>query len=69
MLPGRTDRSGGAILERVSPYATYVFNHALVQDAAYGTLLREPRRSLHARIAEMLESQFADIATSRAEGN
>jgi class 3 adenylate cyclase len=28
----------------VPPYATYLFKHALVQDAAYGTLLREPRR-------------------------
>jgi predicted ATPase len=34
------------------PHATYVFKHALVQDAAYGTLLREPRRALHAHIAE-----------------
>ena len=40
------------------PHATYLFKHALVQDAAYGTLLREPRRALHARIAETLESQF-----------
>ena len=32
------------------PHATYLFKHALVQDAAYGTLLREPRRALHARI-------------------
>ena len=36
----------------VPPHATYLFKHALVQDAAYGTLLREPRRALHARIAE-----------------
>ena len=43
----------------VPPQATYLFKHALVQDAAYGTLLREPRRTLHARIAETLESQFA----------
>ena len=39
----------------------------LVQDAAYGTLLREPRRALHARIAETLEVQFADIAESQPE--
>ena len=38
----------------VPPHATYLFKHALVQDAAYGTLLREPRRALHARIAETL---------------
>ena len=51
----------------VPPHATYLFKHALVQDAAYGTLLREPRRALHARIAEALESQFADIAESQPE--
>ena len=49
------------------PHATYLFKHALVQDAAYGTLLREPRRALHARIAEALESQFAEIAESQPE--
>jgi predicted ATPase len=32
------------------PHATYLFKHALVRDAAYGTLLREPRRALHASI-------------------
>jgi predicted ATPase len=51
----------------VPPYATYLFKHALVQDVAYGTLLREPRRTLHARIAEILESGFADIAEGQPE--
>jgi len=51
----------------VAPHATYLFKHALVQDAAYGTLLREPRRALHARIAETLESQFAEIAERQPE--
>jgi predicted ATPase len=36
-------------------------------DAAYGTLLRERRRALHARIAETLEGQFAEIAESQPE--
>jgi predicted ATPase len=49
------------------PHATYLFKHALVRDAAYGTLLREQRRVLHARIADTLEVQFADIAESRPE--
>jgi class 3 adenylate cyclase/predicted ATPase len=49
------------------PNSTYIFKHALVQDAAYGTLLREPRRALHARIAEVLEDQFPDIAKSQPE--
>ena len=51
----------------VPPHATYLFKHALVQDAAYSTLLREPRRALHARIAETLESQFAEITESQPE--
>jgi class 3 adenylate cyclase/predicted ATPase len=51
----------------VPPHATYLFKHALVQDAAYGTLLREPRRALHTRIAETLEGQFAEIAESQPE--
>ena len=51
----------------VPPHATYFFKHALVQDAAYGTLLREPRRALHARIAETLETQFVGIAESQPE--
>jgi predicted ATPase len=51
----------------VPPHVTYLFKHALVQDAAYGTLLREPRRALHARIAESLESQFAEVTESRPE--
>jgi class 3 adenylate cyclase/predicted ATPase len=50
-----------------APHATYLFKHALVQDAAYGTLLRGPRRALHTRIAEAFESQFADIAESQPE--
>ena len=49
------------------PHATYLFKHALVQDAAYGTLLREPRRALHARIAEALESQFPEITENQPE--
>ena len=51
----------------VPPHATYLFKHALVQDAAYGTLLREPRRALHALIAEILETQFAEIAENQPE--
>src|SRR5262249_12549223 len=49
------------------PHVTYLFKHALVQDAAYGTLLRDPRRALHARIAEILETRFADGAANQPE--
>jgi class 3 adenylate cyclase/tetratricopeptide (TPR) repeat protein len=69
-LASALDRLIGAGLifrQGVPPHATYLFKHALVQDAAYGTLLREPRRALHARIAETLESQFAEIAENQPE--
>jgi class 3 adenylate cyclase/predicted ATPase len=59
--------SGLLFRQGVPPHATYLFKHALVQDAAYGTLLREPRRALHTRIAETLEGQFAEIAESQPE--
>ena len=49
------------------PHAIYLFKHALVQEAAYGTLLREPRRALHARIVETLETQFAESADNQPE--
>ena len=55
------------LLQGVPPHANYLFKHSLVQEAAYGMLLREPRRALHARIAETLESQFAEIAESQPE--
>jgi len=51
----------------VPPHATYLFKHALVQDAAYGTLLREPRRALHARVAAALEREFADVSEVQPE--
>ena len=63
----RLVEAGLLFRQGVPPQATYLFKHALVQDAAYGTLLREPRRALHARIAESLESQFAEIAESQPE--
>jgi len=64
---GRLIQAGLLFRQGAPPQATYLFKHALVQDAAYGTLLREPRRALHARIAEALESQFADIVESQPE--
>ena len=47
------------------PDAEYTFKHALVQDAAYSTLLRSRRQQIHARIATTLESQFPEIVTAQ----
>jgi class 3 adenylate cyclase/predicted ATPase len=63
----RLFQSGLLFRQGVPPHARYLFKHALVQDTAYGTLLRDPRRALHARIADVLESQFAEIAESQPE--
>jgi predicted ATPase len=51
----------------VPPQATYLFKHALVQDAAYGTLLRSRRQQIHARIATTLETQFPDLAAAQPQ--
>ena len=63
----RVIEAGLLFRQGVAPHATYLFKHALVQDAACGTLLREPRRKLHLRIVETLESQFAEISKNRPE--
>jgi class 3 adenylate cyclase/tetratricopeptide (TPR) repeat protein len=45
----------------------YVFRHALIQDAAYQSLLRAKRRALHGRAAVVLEEQFPATAQARPE--
>jgi tetratricopeptide (TPR) repeat protein len=47
------------------PEAEYTFKHALVQDAAYSTLLRSRREQLHARIAATIEDRFRDVVTAQ----
>jgi class 3 adenylate cyclase/predicted ATPase len=49
------------------PDAEYTFKHALVQDAAYSTLLRGRRQQLHGRIGSTLESQFPEIVIAQPE--
>ncbi len=63
----RLVQSGLVSRRGAEPDSTYLFKHALVQAAAYGSLLREPRRALHARIAEAIEGQFRDVAESQPE--
>jgi DNA-binding response OmpR family regulator/predicted ATPase len=47
--------------------AVYVFKHALVQDAAYSTLLRSKRQQLHGQIADALERDFPEIIETQPE--
>ena len=49
------------------PEAVYIFKHALVQDAAYESLLKSRRQQLHAQIASALAESFADIVASEPE--
>jgi DNA-binding SARP family transcriptional activator len=49
------------------PDATYTFKHALVQDAAYVTMLKSRRRQLHASIAEALVGRFPALLESQPE--
>jgi class 3 adenylate cyclase/tetratricopeptide (TPR) repeat protein len=49
------------------PQFRYIFKHALIQDAAYQSLLKSTRYHYHQRIAHVLEDQFPDIAESQPE--
>jgi predicted ATPase len=49
------------------PQVTYVFKHALIQEAAYQSLLRSTRQQYHQRIAQVLEAQFPDTAEMQPE--
>ncbi len=58
----------GLIFRRgVPPQASIVFKHALVQDAAYSTLLRGRRQELHAGIAKVLEERFLETVATQPE--
>src|SRR5262249_46960703 len=49
------------------PQSTYMFKHALIQDAAYQSLLKSTRQHYHQRIAQVLEAQFAETAAAQPE--
>jgi len=49
------------------PQVSYAFKHVLVQDAAYGSLLKSKRQQIHRRIAEVLEKRFPETAEAEPE--
>ncbi|MBD9509127.1 AAA family ATPase [Ensifer sp. ENS10] len=61
------EKSGLVFRSGVVPEATYVFKHALVQDAAYQSLLKRRRHQIHAIIASTLEAQFPEVAEIEPE--
>ena len=59
--------SGLAFRRGSPPEASYTFKHALVQDAAYQSLLKSARQQLHARIAAALEEELPGVADTEPE--
>ena len=59
--------SGLAFCQGAPPEARYTFKHALVQDAAYDSLLKSSRQALHARIARVLEEEFPQSTDTEPE--
>jgi predicted ATPase len=51
----------------VPPHATYTFKHALIQEAAYQSLLRSTRHQVHQRVAQVLEAQFPELVVTQPE--
>jgi predicted ATPase len=49
------------------PRATYMFKHALIQDAAYASLLKSTRQQMHRQVAEVLEAQFPETVATQPE--
>jgi tetratricopeptide (TPR) repeat protein len=60
----RLTESGLAFRRGTPPDATYTFKHALVQDAAYDSLLKSRRQALHGKIARVIEEHFPNIKTT-----
>ena len=63
----RLSESGLAFRRGTPPDAVYTFKHALVQDAAYDSLLKSRRQELHAKIARVIEQRFPNIKTTEPE--
>ena len=59
--------SGLVLVRGTAPQSTYRFKHALVQDAAYDSLLRAKKRLLHHAVAQALERRFPAAAQSQPE--
>jgi predicted ATPase len=63
----RLAEAGLLFCRGAAPQSSYLFKHTLVQDAAYGTLLRARRQELHTRVAAVLEQHFADLIERQPE--
>jgi class 3 adenylate cyclase/predicted ATPase len=64
---GQLSDAGLLFCRGAVPHSSYLFKHALVQDAAYSTLLRGRRQESHARAAAALEEHFGDLVERQPE--
>jgi class 3 adenylate cyclase len=60
-------RAGLLFRQGQPPHANYLFKHALLQDAAYGTLLRVRRQELHGRVVSVLQRDFPELSANQPE--
>ena len=69
VLAGIEQLAAADLLTRIelSGAKAYAFKHALIQDAAYASMLRSDRRRYHGRIADVLESRYRDVAQRQPE--
>ena len=66
--PGRSSSMPSSSTSAASvPHATFIFKHALVQDAAYQSVLKSSRQQSHQRIAQVLEARFAETRDTQPE--
>ena len=63
----RLTELGLAFQQGTPPEAVYAFKHALVQDAAYNSLLKRRRQELHAKIARAIEDRHPNVAATEPE--
>jgi tetratricopeptide (TPR) repeat protein len=64
---GQLTEAGLVFRRGTPPRASFMFKHALVQEAAYSMLLRNQRQELHARIGKVLEEGFPETVTMQPE--
>ena len=64
---GAVGRGGTAVPAGRPPRATYMFKHALIQDAAYASLLRSTRQRVHQQIVQLCETRFPEVVATQPE--
>jgi predicted ATPase len=63
----RLTAAGLLFRQGIPPHAVYLFKHALVRDATYGTLLRGRRQELHGRVVSVLQRDFPELIVNQPE--